>query len=186
MFKHIKKDLNFIAKNKGLNSSLKNKLRCVLAPSFICTSLYRAAHQAHRLKVNPLAKIIWWLNFLLFKVDIDYRAKLYGGLYMPHPISIVVGDGVYSSANLKIMQGCTLGGSLGQTATLEERVIKQPHFFSTSFIGINSVIVGPLIFNESIFVAANSTITKQIEGGFLYASNKQKPLSPLHKESLFI
>lgn len=105
---------------------------------------------------------------------------------MPHPISIVVGDGVYSSADLKIMQGSTLGGSLGQTASFENNIIKQPHFLSTSFIGINSVIVGPLIFKDSIFVAANSTITKQIEPGFLYGSNKQKPLSTAQKESLFI
>jgi len=105
---------------------------------------------------------------------------------MPHPISIVIGDGVYTSANLKIMQGCTLGGSLGQTALFGETTIKQPHFLSNSFIGINSVIVGPLIFEESIFVAANSTITKQIDAGFLYGSNKHKPLTSIHKENLFI
>ncbi|OKA22397.1 hypothetical protein [Pseudomonas versuta] len=186
MFNRIRADLVFIAKNKGLNCNLVNHLRCALSPSFICSSLYRTSHKIHTLKIPILAKVFWWINFILFKVDIDYRAKLCLGIYMPHPIGIVIGDGVYSSANLKIMQGSTLGGSLGQSAIFDGTTIKQPHFLADSFIGINSVIVGPLIFEDSIFVAANSTITKQIESGFLYGSNKQKPLNTLHKESLFI
>lgn len=186
MFNLINSDLKFIARNKGLDSTrLTTKFRCALSPSFICSCLYRTSHQAHSLKIPLLAKIIWWVNFLLFKVDIDYRAKLYSGIYMPHPIGIVIGDGVHSTANIKIMQGSTLGGNLGRTLCTKNKIIKQPHFFADSFIGINSVILGPLIFEESVCVAANAIVTKQMPAGLLYGTNEQKPLTSQHQESFF-
>lgn len=178
-------DLAFIAKCKSINKNNVTSLaRCSLSPSFICSTIYRLSHQLHKLKIPLLPKLLWWVNFLLFKVDLDHRAKLYGGIYMPHPMGIVIGDGVYSKGNVKFMQGCTLGGNLGRFEEVEGKIIRQPQIFSNSFIGINSQLLGPLVFKENIFVAPNSTITKAFGAGLLYGVNEQKPLCHVHIQEL--
>jgi len=58
----------------------------------------------------PVAKLIWYMNRLLFHCDIDYRADLAGGFMIVHGLGIVIGSGVKSNGRLKVYQGVTLGG----------------------------------------------------------------------------
>lgn len=178
MHRFIIRDIRFIARQKGLTAGkASTALRCILSPSFICTSLYRLAHTTFTLKIPLAPKLIWWINFLIFKVDIDYRARLYGGVYAPHPIGIVIGDNVLCTGNIKLMHGCTLGGNLNKHIDVDGKIVKQPQLLCDSFIGINACLLGPLVFHERIVVSSNSVITKQISPGVLYGANQNMPLT---------
>ena len=125
--------------------AVSNKLRLfksLFSPSFICISLYRISHLFYLLKIPLMPKMFWWINFLLFKIDIDYRSKIYAGMYMPHPILIAIGEGVKIFVFLKIMQGVTIGGNLNRNRIFEGKVIMQPFIKENVFLGIGVIIAG--------------------------------------------
>ncbi len=183
IFSLLIKDITFIAKYKFGQLAL---LKSLLSPSFICCLIYRLSVFFDLLKVPLLPRILWWLNFITFKVDLDQRSRLMGALYLPHPMCIVVGQFVESkeSTCLKIMQGATIGGDLGRCDKINGEVIQQPVFCSNAFIGVNSIVAGPVFITEPVFVAANSVFSKFSGGGCYYSVNQVSPLKEAHKKEL--
>jgi len=56
-----------------------------------------------------LRRILWYMTTQYFNCDIDPQADFGPGLYIPHPICIVVGAEVRAGRNVVILQGVTLG-----------------------------------------------------------------------------
>ena len=152
-------------------------LKSIFSPSFLCISLYRLSHLFGVLKVPLLPRIIWWVNFLFFKVDIDFRSRIYAGIYMPHPMSIVIGDGVKMNGLFKIMQGVTIGGNLGETKIVDGEVTKQPILEGNMFLGINTIIAGPLSIKGVFFFSAFSLVLDDLAGQHFYSKRLVKELS---------
>lgn len=180
-------DFRFTIKYKKNSNSymLFAIFKTLLCPSFIVLSIYRFGHLLNTMKIPILPKICWWINYVFFSVDIDIRAKLWGGIYMPHPIGIVIGQGVIIMGDTKILHGATLGGNLGKKAEYDGNIITQPVLIKGGLIGINSVIAGPVIITGKVFVSANSIITGSVgEDAFLYDINKKKNLQSLHKAEM--
>lgn len=178
----LKNDYRLVSKFKPKKFAF---FRVVLSPSFICTSIFRLSMVLNYYKIPLIPRLIWWINFLVFKVDIDQRCRLLGGIYFPHPFSIVIGEHVRANASIKVMQGSTLGGNLGRTLELESGLIHQPVFLFPAFIGVNSVILGPLVFSGKVFVASNSTVTKARGEGVYYGLNNYSELKEDHLKELF-
>lgn len=68
----------------------------------------------YRCHLEPLAKIVWCLNRMLYHVDLDYKAKLAPGFRLVHGLGVVIGAGVVSEGPLTVYQGVTIGGSHGR------------------------------------------------------------------------
>ncbi len=71
IFNLLSKDLTYIAKYKSSNSTTFSYVKAVLSLSFVCISFYRISHFLHQIKVPLIPRLIWWFNFILFKVDLD-------------------------------------------------------------------------------------------------------------------
>ena len=180
MISKLLKDFRFTRSYKGHNT-LMSILRTLFSPSFLCMLIFRLSSSSFKIKLIPLSKLFWWLNFLVFKVDIDYRSILLGGVYMPHPMGIVIGSGVMISQDVKIMQGVCVGGNLGKTLEFNNRIIMQPQILGGGFLGINAVISGPIILKKKVFVAANSIVSKSFsESLLLFGINCSKELNKGH------
>lgn len=179
MLKFIIEDFRFTLEYKG--SGLGGRVKALLSFSLVAMFFYRVAHCIYLMKIPVIPKLLWMLNFFLFKIDIDVRSKLYAGVYMPHPMGIVIGDGVGLFGRTKIMQNSTMGGNLGAEKKVGAGVVRQPQLMAGGFVGVNSVVVGPLIFDKPIFVCPNSIISKDEFCGSLYAVNKASGLSDRQK-----
>ena len=184
IFKLLNSDINFIRKYKPVNTNIFIYFKCLVSPSFICVFLYRISHLLHCFRIPLLPRLFWWINFILFKVDIDQRARLYGSLYLPHPMMIVIGHKVEMYGSAKIMQGVTLGGNLGRKVLVGDNYIEQPLIDSNIFIGINTIIIGPVYLKGKLFIASNSCVTKNVEDVFVYENNKSKNLRNYHLKEL--
>ena len=55
-----------------------------LDPCFQSVVLYRISSLFYKLKLSILAKIVWYINRIVFSVDIDYRANRAGGVVLVH------------------------------------------------------------------------------------------------------
>jgi serine O-acetyltransferase len=181
----IAEDINTILFYKNRSRSFIHILYCTVSPSFLCTTLYRTAHSLHQFKIPFFPRIVWWLNFLIFKVDIDQRCELYGGIYLPHPMGIVIGQYVSLRGHIKIMQGVTIGGNLGKTAKYGEITQHQPWIDGQAFVGPNSILAGPITLRGKIFISANTVLSKNANNSFICESNKFKELTEDHEKELY-
>lgn len=167
------KDIRYIGKYKK-GKGIINIINTVFSVPFLVVLLYRFSNGLFKINLYPLSKIVKLLNYLLFHIDIDPRASLLGGVYIPHPINIVIGDNVYISGNAKIMHGSTLGGNLGRSKTCNQEEIFQPHFYGNAYIGINSTVIGPIDFYGNTFIAATSLVTKGEYKNCLVTGNESR------------
>jgi len=179
----LKQDLNFIVYQKGTTDKLRF-LKAALSPSFICTFLYRFSHLLFIFRVPLVPRLFWWFNLLIFGVDIDQRSKLYGALYLPHPMNICIGQHVTLSGSAKIMQGATLGGNLGKRQQRNAIIFSQPTLQGQVFIGINSIVAGPVLLSGNIFIAAMQIVGEDITDDGLYFQQQLLPLKSQHLKEL--
>lgn len=87
----------------------------LLNPCFHAVALFRLSSLLYRIHLEPVAKVIWYLNRVLYHVDLDYKAQLAPGFKLVHGLGVVVGAGVVSEGPLTVYQGVTIGGSHGRS-----------------------------------------------------------------------
>ena len=92
------------------NNTVQGGLKLITNPCFHSVCLYRLSSFFYKVHLSIFAKIVWYINRIIFNVDIDYRADLAGGLVLVHGIGIVIGKTVISKGRLVIYQNVTLGG----------------------------------------------------------------------------
>lgn len=143
MFALIKSDIRAVYGSVSVKSLMKS----ILNPSIHASILVRFATSKNKL-IHILSR-----NFLIAKhsIDVGYGATIDEGLYLPHPVSIVIGSGSIVGKNLTIYQGCTIGNKRGY-----------PTFQDGVTIFPNSVVVGDITIGANAVIGANSFVDKSL------------------------
>lgn len=89
--------------------------------------------------------------------DISYNAYLGKGIRLPHPLGIVIGDGVIIKDNVAIFQQVTLG-SHGRI----DRDLQYPVIEDNVKIYAGAKIIGGVTIGANSVIGANSLINKDI------------------------
>lgn len=133
----------------------------LINPCFHSVCLYRLSNLFYHMHLSILSKIIWYLNRMLFHVDIDYRANLAGGFVFVHGLGTVIGKDVTSLGKLRVYQGVTLGGNQGKSAMIPQYdiIISQPLFEEDVIIFTGASIFGPVLIHKNEIVKAGTMIT---------------------------
>ncbi|MCI8307607.1 MAG: hypothetical protein HFH14_06105 [Lachnospiraceae bacterium] len=156
---YIIKDLKAFCNSGGIGKVLATVF---LNPCFHSVLLYRISSFFNRIHLKIVAKIIWYINRVVYNVDIDYRAKLSGGFVLVHGIGTVIGCNVVSEGRLTVYQGCTLGGNQGRSAEYRGVSIVQPVLQDGVVIYTNACVFGPAIIGKNVKIKAGSIITHNI------------------------
>lgn len=146
-------------KNFKDNSPSKSIFGVILNPCYYSVVLYRISNKLYRFKLSPIAKVIWFINRIIFSVDIDYRANIGKGFRLIHGIGVVIGCNVRIGDNVSIYQGVTLGGC-GKKRYINEEMITQPIIGNNTIIYTNSCVFGPVIVRDNSIIKA-CTIIKE-------------------------
>lgn len=154
------------AYSKG--SVLKIFSTILINPNFHCVFLYRIAHFFHVIHLDIIAKLFWYLNRVLYAVDIDYRADLAGGFQVIHGIGLVVGAFVKTRGRVVIYQGVILGGSNNKENMRNEILLKQPNIGNNTVIYSNCMLLGPLWIGNDVTIGAGSVVLKDVEDGKVF------------------
>lgn len=158
---NIVTDFRVCTEGKGFTRSMGTLL---FNPCFHSVALFRLSSLLYRVRLEPLAKVVWCVNRMLFHVDLDYRAKLAPGFRLVHGLGVVVGAGVVSEGPLTLYQHVTLGGSNGRRREDGRGgVFAQPHFGSGAVVYTNSCIFGPVFVGDRAIVKAGRIVTKDVE-----------------------
>lgn len=156
----IAEDFRCFTRGGGMEKKIATLL---FNPCFHSVCLFRLANWFYRMHLAVFAKIIWYINRLLFHVDIDYRADLAGGFVLVHGLGTVIGCEVCSIGPLTVYQGVTIGGNKGKT-----RVDENGKVWGQALIGKNVVIYtdaavfGPVIISDNVKINAKQLITRDL------------------------
>lgn len=163
-------------------SALKGILTVFFNPGFQCVVIYRLAHFLYRLRLTVFSKILWYINRIIFSVDIDYRADLAGGVQIIHGVGIVIGAFVKTKGPIKIYQGVTIGGNSNKTDIREGIEYKQPLIGENTTIYANATVIGPIVIGDSVVIGTGSVITKNINSKHRVYSKHDLVVEPLNND----
>lgn len=149
-------------KSQSDKMSILGFIKAVLDVNTWIVLIFRVSTFFVFIKCYPISKLFWFINRLLFTVDLDPRANLAGGLMLVHGMCIVIGHEVKSKGILKIYQGATIGGNHGKRKVIDGFSTGQPVLCNNVIIGINSCVLGPIIVGENSVVGTGAIATKDV------------------------
>lgn len=128
--------------------------RGLLTPRFMPVLLCRTAHGLYRMKLEPLAKLVSFLNFFLFGIEIAVRCPIGRGLFFPHTHGTVIGAWRIG-ANATIFQGVTLGA---RELDFSYASAARPELGDNVTIGAGAKVLGGFFIGDHARVGANSVV----------------------------
>ncbi len=136
----------------------------LLGSSFAAVALFRLASRLHRANHRWLAHLCWKINFVMHSCDLSQQAEAEPGLYLPHPLGVVVGNGVRIGSGVTLFQGVTLGArrdaaGAREYPTLADGVTAYPY----------AQIFGPLRIGRGAVALAHAVVCEDIPDGAMVA-----------------
>ena len=158
-----RKILNDLYYASGKSYGLKAVIKTILfRRGFHTLILYRIACALNRIPIIGylLARLVWSINCTVYGNDISFHAKLNGGIILPHPLGIVIGDNVIVEQGVTILQNVTLGARDAH-ASIENRY--KLHLKENSFIGAGAVVLGSITIGKNTRIGANSVVLNSVK-----------------------
>lgn len=129
--------------------------------------LYRIGNYFYKKRIHFFAKIMEGLIFLIFNSRI--------------PSNVVIGKGskfAYQGLSTLLVKGTIIGSNciIGMRVTTGRKFPYKnvPNIGNNVWIGVNSVIIGPVIIEDNVIVAPNSLVNKSVPTGAIIAGNPAK------------
>ncbi len=117
---------------------------------------YKKAHNHYKKGHKNLA------NFYAYKISKKYRcyispkAEIGENFILPHPVGIVIGEGVKIGNNCIIYQNVTLGRK-------NRNIVEYPNIGDNVIIYSNSIVVGNINIGNNSIIGCNSVILKSVD-----------------------
>lgn len=156
------------------DTSLFNIVWCtLLEPGFQTVLLYRIRNRLVRIpKVGSLLQtIVGQLAITLTGCQISPHCKIGPGLYLPHPIGIVIARHAVIGAGVEIYQNVTLGQltkDIPAAPKLEDRVC----------LYAGCVLLGDITVGEGAQVGANAVVLQNVLAGKIAVGIPARIISP--------
>ncbi|WP_062018173.1 serine O-acetyltransferase [Aureimonas sp. AU4] len=106
---------------------------------------------------RPLRWILWWASCLAFGSELAPSAVIGGGLYTPHPFSIVIGRSRIGS-NVAVMHNVTVGN-----LHVADRGV--PQIGDNCSLGTGCSVLGSIRLGSGVRVGANAVVLNDIAEG---------------------
>jgi len=129
----------------------------LVSSGFQVTLAYRVNHTLVHRAGRPgrfLAGVISRATSTIFRSAIAPKARLHGGLVLPHPQGLMIGSGVVVGPRTWIYQNVTMGGTYGKTG--------EPTVGADCRIYTNAVIGGPVTVGDGVVVSPNSLVQRSV------------------------
>jgi len=154
----LKSDIfaDYAAMSDGRPANCLRVLRkCLTSPGLRVVVLYRLGRAAYLRGHLVLALWLQW-KMIRLGADISTEARIGPGLRVPHPQGITVGSKTLIGERAYLLQGVTLGGSLGKARPDGST---QPRVGDNVCLGAGAKLVGPVDIGDNVMIGANAVVT---------------------------
>jgi len=141
------------------------RLLLLLSPRFYPVLIYRISYFLGKFHLTLLAKVLTWLNFFIFGIEISSRCSIGRGLLLPHSNGVVIGAWKIGE-NATIFQGVTLGAKELDFEYSQER---RPTVGDNVIIGSGAKILGGVFISNNVVVGANAVVLNNLSSNAIYA-----------------
>lgn len=130
-------------------------------PGFSTALLHRLSHAFYERGFlgRHLGLFFWHLNLFMHSCDISYRAVIGAGLFIPHPIGIVIGSG-YIGNNFTVYQNTTVG--LRTALEYQASRSAYPALGDNVILSAGASILGPIKIGNNAIIGANAVVLKDV------------------------
>jgi serine O-acetyltransferase len=149
----IRGDLAHMAKVKETPfPSIGGYLDILSIPGTWAVIIFRLASTAHHKGLRPISRLLFFLNTVLFGVELHSGAVVQPGLVIPHPVGMGFASGVHIGERCVMLRNTAMGSAgnpkrpgqptLGDDVTLLDsaRVLGPVHIGNRSMIGTSAVV----------------------------------------------
>jgi serine O-acetyltransferase len=161
MLNNIRGDLKFLKKKYGVSfgmSILSNR-------GFHALFFYRMSNFLWKNNIPIIPLILSRLIHVIYAIDIDFKAKIDGGVILIHGVGVVIGSGAVIHSGVIIYHQVTLGikgsGINDGFPVIHKNVV----------LGAGSKMFGKITIGESSIVGANIVLTEDLEQNTLLKIN---------------
>lgn len=165
VFQKIKEDFHVWLQVSGWTSRPAALLRLLsFSPGFQLTVLLRLQEACLRLSFvgKAFRKLLWYLTTIRFGSEISLSTKIGGGVYIPHPWGIVIGDGVVIGKKVTIFHQVTLG-----RADFKKKEL--PVVENGAVIYAGAKVFGNVVIGEDAIIASNAVVLSSAPPGSVVA-----------------
>lgn len=131
--------------------------RCLSTPGMVASLILRAQQSATRRGHTAVASILRTIGSILVGADFVPGLEVGPGLWMPHPNSVVIGNGATIGANVTVGAGVTFGAKNPTGASGEFPVICDGAIILT-----HAVVAGAVRVGQHAQVGANSVVLDDV------------------------
>lgn len=142
------------AEARGLVRILRYLATMLLHPGWHAVFGYRLASMFMVLKLYPVSWLIYRWNMFVFSIDIHPRIMIGAGLWIPHPIGIVIARDASLGSECTVYQNATIGGR-GAPPSIGNGVM----------IGAGACIIGPVTVGDNVQIGANAVVVESVPAG---------------------
>lgn len=103
-------------------------------------------------------------------VHVSSKTIIGTGVFFPHPIGVVIGEGVVLGNNITIYQGVTIGKNHGG----------YPVVMDGTTIYSNSIIVGSITIGCNSIIGAGSVVVTNVPDSCIYAGSPARNIHGSH------
>lgn len=142
----------------------------ILSASFSTVVMHRitAWSFTRGVVLRVFAYLLSRLNIACSACHLHPKSRMGGGLSLPHPTAVVIGEGVTAGENVTIYQSVTLGiGSDGGYPSIGSGVTIYP----------GAVVVGAITIGDGAIIGANSFVASSVEPGAVVAGVPGRQIS---------
>ncbi|MBI6077502.1 serine acetyltransferase [Clostridium perfringens] len=116
-----------------------------------------------------------------YGIHLGLNTKIEQGIKLPHPTSIVIGEGVEIGSNCTIYQNVTIGKKRGNLDTEYD----YPKLMNGVTVFPGACIIGDIVIGENSIIAANSVVVNgNVEANTIYGGVPAKCIGYINKNRM--
>ena len=152
----------------------------IFKAGFQAVLLYRVSHRLHQLGWTYLAWFLSRLSVAITGAEIEFNAEIGPGMFVAHPVGIVVGRGTVIGSGVTLFQGVTFGVKSWHPDEIRKfpRVGNNCYFFS------GAAVVGGVTIGDDCVIGAHAVVTDDLESGAMAVGGRAKVYPDKGREAI--
>lgn len=125
---------------------------------FQAVLLYRLAHWCYQRHWTYAAWFLCRLNTALTGADIEFNAEIGPGMFISHPVGIVIGRGTRIGSRVTIFQGVTCGARSWRA----DAITRFPTIGDGCYLYAHATILGPIHIGNGCVIGAHALVLQDL------------------------
>jgi len=152
----------------------------IFKAGFQAVLLYRVSHWLYQQGWTYLPWFLSRLSIAITGAEIEFNARIGPGMFVSHPVGIVVGRGTVIGAGVTLFQGVTFGVKSWHP----DAITKFPRVGNKCYFFTGAAVLGDVTIGDNCIVGAHAVVTSDLPDGSLALGIPAKVYPEKGKEAI--